>query len=153
MWQRLKMLWQIWTVDRPAELGDWLWDVLVVQFAAWLDRLTVRKVIALIRVVIILLAYGHGIPIPPEFMLVGDVLAYLDIVSILLLVGILSRVSTILFVVKQAIAGVVRLTIVVSGGLRWLNIRHRRARRGTRQVRGRETDDDGCPDICGVAWA
>ncbi len=106
MWRRLKMLWQIWTIDKPAKLGDWLWDVLVVQFAAWLDRLTVRQVIAFIPVVILLLAYGHNIPIPPEFMLVGDVLAYLDIFSVLLLVGILSRVSTILFVVKQAIAGV-----------------------------------------------
>jgi len=39
MW---KALWQKWTIDRPAALGDWLWDVLVVQLAAFLDRLTLR---------------------------------------------------------------------------------------------------------------
>jgi len=39
MW---KALWQKWTIDRPAMLGDWLWDIFVVQFAAFLNRLTLR---------------------------------------------------------------------------------------------------------------
>ena len=34
MW---KTLWQKWTIDKPAALGDWLWDVFVVQLAALLD--------------------------------------------------------------------------------------------------------------------
>ena len=50
-----------------------------MQFAAWLDRLTLRQIIAFIPVVILVLAYYHSIPIPPELMLVGDVLAYIDI--------------------------------------------------------------------------
>jgi hypothetical protein len=29
-------LWRKWTIDRPALLGDWLWDVFVVQLAAFL---------------------------------------------------------------------------------------------------------------------
>lgn len=45
MWKRL---WQTWTVDKPAAIGDLLWDVLVVQFAAFLDRLTVRQMVAFI---------------------------------------------------------------------------------------------------------
>jgi hypothetical protein len=63
MW---KMLWQKWTIDKPAILGDWLWDVLVVQLAAFLDRLTVRRAIAFIPGIILVLAYCHSIPIPPE---------------------------------------------------------------------------------------
>ena len=37
-------------------------------------------------------------------MLIGDFLAYIDIFSVLFLVGVLSRITTILFVVKQAAA-------------------------------------------------
>src|SRR5262249_30356998 len=136
MWQQLKALWQTLTIDKPAKLGDWLWDVFVVQFSAWLDRLTLRRVIAVIPFVIVLLAYGHNIPLPPELMLIGDLLAYLDIVSVLLLVSILSRVSTILFVVKQIVARAVQLAIVVRSGLLRLDVRHRRAGGPRRQVKG-----------------
>jgi hypothetical protein len=50
MWRRF---WRKWTVDKPADFGDWLWDVFVVQFAAFLSRLTVRQVIAFIPVLIL----------------------------------------------------------------------------------------------------
>src|SRR5450755_4872696 len=108
MW---KQLWTTWTVDKPAAFGELLWDVLVVQFAAFLDRLTVRRMIAFIPVLILVLAYAHSIPIPPELMLVGDLLAYIDIFSVLFLLGVLSRVATILFIVKQVSARIAGLAI------------------------------------------
>lgn len=37
MWKRL---WQTWTIDKPAAFGDWLYQTLVVELAALLDRLT-----------------------------------------------------------------------------------------------------------------
>ena len=101
MW---KALWKKWTIDKPALLGDWLWNVFVVQLAAFLDRLTLRRIIAFIPVVVVVLAYHHQIPLPPELMLVGDFLAYIDLFSVLLLLGILSRVTTILFLLKQMTA-------------------------------------------------
>ena len=54
MW---KAFWRKWTIDKPAAFGDLLWDVLVVQLAAMLDRVTLRDVIAFIPVVILVLAY------------------------------------------------------------------------------------------------
>src|SRR3977135_188731 len=101
MW---KAFWRKWTIDKPAIIGDWLWDVFVVQLAALLDRLTLRQVIAFIPVVILVVAYYHKIPIPPELMLVGDLLAYIDIFSALFLLGVLTRAATVLFVVRQATA-------------------------------------------------
>src|SRR3974377_1363437 len=99
MW---KQFWRKWTIDRPAALGDWLWEVFVVQLAAFLDRLTLRKIIAFIPVVILILAYAHRIPLPPELMLVGDGLAYIDVFSVIILLSMLSRAAAILFVLKQA---------------------------------------------------
>jgi len=144
MWKRL---WQRWTIDKPAAFGDLLWDVCVVQFAAFLDRLTVRQMVAFIPVLILAVAYAHSIPIPPELMLVGDVLAYLDIFSVMFLLGLLSRVTTIVFIVKQAATCAARSAITV---------RHRRAsgaKTRTRAIGWAKQDDDERGAIHGMAWA
>src|SRR5581483_5183328 len=115
MWKRL---WREWTIDRPAALGEWLHQMLVVELAALLDRLTLRRVIALIPLVILIVAYAHNIPLPPELMLVGDALAYLDILSVVLLFSLLGRISTILYVVRQAAERLRRLASLARTWLR-----------------------------------
>ena len=62
----MKKWWRKLSYEIPLAIGDALWDVLVVQLAALLDRLTLRRIIALVPVVILILAYYHRIPIPPE---------------------------------------------------------------------------------------
>jgi hypothetical protein len=150
MW---KDLWQKWTIDKPAALGDWLWDVFVVQLAALLDRLTLRKVIALIPLVILIVAYAHRIALPPEVALRGDVLAYIDVLSVLLLLNVLSRAATIFFIVKEARAIAARLVSGLMERMQRVDFRHRRdgAKKRKRLI-GRATDDD---DLVahGVAWA
>lgn len=153
MW---KALWKKWTLDKPAAFGDLLWEVFVVQFAALLDRLTIRKAIALIPIVLIAVAYHHGIPLPPELMLAGDFLAYIDVFTVVLLVGMLSRATTILFILKQAAARIAQF----AGGLialaRRLDFRHGRAHgaRGRKGliVRKKNGDDEGIAGG-GFAWA
>jgi hypothetical protein len=153
MWKRL---WKTWTIDKPAAFGDLLWEVCVVQLAAFLDRLTLRKIVALIPVVILIVAYAHSIPLPPELMLVGDVLAYIDIFSVILLLGILSRVSTIVFVVKQALANAVSFAGDMPAMLRRLDFRHTReggARARSRSSSRANTAEDGFAVGGGLAWA
>ncbi|MBR1268785.1 hypothetical protein JQ629_14830 [Bradyrhizobium sp. AUGA SZCCT0222] len=142
MW---KELWQKWTIDKPAALGDWLRDVFVVQLAAFLDRLTLRQVIAFIPVVILIFAYYHRIPIPPELMLVGDLLAYIDVFSALFLMGVLTRAATVLFIVRQAIARAARLLGSLPERMQRLDFRHRRegGAKNRKRLTGRAKDDDG----------
>jgi hypothetical protein len=152
----LKHLWKKWTLDKPAVLGDWLWEVLVVELAAFLDRLTLRQVIAFIPVLILIVAYAHSIPIPPELMLVGDVLAYIDVFSVILLLGILSRVATILFVLKQTAAKAATLANNLLTGMRRLDFRHRReggAKNRKSTTSRASNDDNGYPAIYAAAWA
>jgi len=152
----VKHWWRKWSYEVPLFISDALWDVLVVQFAAWLDRLTLRRIIAFIPVVILVLAYAHSIPIPPELMLVGDVLAYIDIFSVILLLGILSRAATILFVLKQTMQHAVEFAKLVHAGMRRLDFRHRREGGNVRdRKRGssRAKDNDGCAVPSGVVWA
>jgi hypothetical protein len=153
MW---KVLWKRWTIDKPAILGDWLWDFFVVQFAAFLDRLTLRRIIAFIPIVILVLAYYHRIPIPPELMLLGDLLAYIDIFSVLFLLGILSRAATILFIMKQVTGRAGRWANKLMREARRLDFRHRRERGSTmhKRMTGRpNNEDDEAGIVRGVAWA
>jgi hypothetical protein len=152
MW---KAFWRKWTIDKPAILGDWLWDVFVVQLAAFLDRLTLRQIIAFIPVVILIFAYYHRIPLPPELMLLGDLLAYIDIFSVLFLLGVLSRAATILFVIKQMAARVGALASHLMTQARRLNFRHRREHGSKpKQLDGRKKDDADEPFVAsGFAWA
>jgi hypothetical protein len=149
MW---KAFWQKWTIDKPAAFGDWLWDVLVVQLAALLDRVTVRDIIAFIPVVILLWAYAHHIPLPPELMLVGDLLAYIDIFSVFFLLGVLSRIATIVFIVRQARA---RVAGWASSLLKRVqDVRHRREARTRNRKRlpgSARDDEDEC--AAGFGWA
>lgn len=138
----MKQWWQRWTYEVPLAIGDALWEVLVVQLAALLDRLTVRKVIAFIPVVILIGAYYHSIPIPPELMLVGDFLAYIDVFSVLFLLGVLSRITTILFVVKQAAARIASLADRVVGQLPRLHVRHRRRAPTRPRRKPSQSEDD-----------
>jgi hypothetical protein len=148
MWKRL---WREWTIDRPATFGDWLYQILVVELAALLDRLTLREVIAFIPVVILIVAYAHSIPLPPELMLIGDLLAYLDIFSIVLLLSVIGRVSAILYVVRQMVN-----RVLVLANLAREKSRRPGSRRRSRVVRtkpaARAKDDDGVPAF-GLAWA
>ncbi|WP_284264959.1 hypothetical protein [Bradyrhizobium iriomotense] len=125
-------------------IGDALWEVLVVQLAALLDRLTVRKIIAFIPVVILIGAYYHSIPIPPELMLIGDFLAYIDIFSVLFLVGVLSRVTTILFVVRHVAARIASLVGSFVAHLQRFDARHRRQRGAPARPRPKpdQSEDD-----------
>jgi len=152
MW---KMLWQKWTIDKPAILGDWLWDVLVVQLAAFLDRLTLRRAIAFIPGIILVLAYCHSIPVPPELMLLGDLLAYIDIFSALVLVGIFARTAAVIYLVRQAFHRTRGLLQRVPAAWRRRDFRHRRASDVNRRKRlGRtKRGDDDLAVISGMVWA
>lgn len=153
MW---KALWRTWTIDKPAAFGDGLWEVFVVQLAAQLDRLTLRRVIALVPVVILILAYYHQIPIPPELMLVGDFLAYIDIFTVVFLLGALSRITAVMFTLRQAMARAARLVNSLMATVQRLDVRHRRegGARNRQRLTGRARDDDGEPaGVRGFAWA
>jgi len=151
-----KTLWQKWMIDKPAMHGDRLWDVFVVQLAAFLNRLTLRQTITLIAAVVLFLAYFHGVPLSPALLFVGDLVAYLDMFAVLFLLGILSRVTTILFVVKQMAARIGRLASSLMTEARQLNFRHRRERstKTRKRLTGQPRNDDNEPLIAGgLAWA
>ncbi len=150
-----KLFWKKWTIDKPAAFGDWLWDMFVVQLAARLDRLTLRDVIAFIPVLILIFAYLHRIPIPPELMLVGDLLAYIDVFAMIFLLSMIGRAGVVLYVMKRIVDRTFSRANAVLSALRRFDFRHRRAISVPRRDAGERTknEDDGCASIGGFAWA
>src|SRR5262245_23764079 len=125
-----KNWWWKWTVERPAAFGDWLWLVLVVLPADFLDRLTFRKAVALLLPVAILtIAFAHNVPLPPEVLFLGDAFAYLDVLTIFLMLVALGRAKELLYIVQHAFLNAARR---LTKGLvlkSWrVDARHRRAR-------------------------
>jgi hypothetical protein len=82
-------------------------------------------------------------------------LAYIDVFSIILLLSLIGRAATILYVVRQAVGRLLELVRHARIRLRRLDSRHRRAggaRKPRRLIVRAKKDDDHAP-ICGIAWA
>src|SRR5215471_1834730 len=140
-----KNWWWRWTVERPAAFGDWLWLVLVVQLADFLNRLTLRKVIAFIPLVILIVAFAHNVPLPPQVLFLGDALAYLDILTIVFLVTAIARAGAVLYFARQMVGNATRrLAKAIAPIARRADSRHPRANTGAlkRLIRNMKKKDD-----------
>jgi hypothetical protein len=76
---RMGKWWNKWTYEVPLAIGDVLWDALVVQFAAFLDRLTIRKVIEFVAIAVLVMAFVQTLPIDLAILFAGDTLMYLEL--------------------------------------------------------------------------
>jgi hypothetical protein len=75
----VKNWWRKWSYEIPLGVGDALREVLVVQFADFLSRLTLRRVLEFFAIVILALAFAQTFPIDLAFLFAGDALMYLEI--------------------------------------------------------------------------
>src|ERR1700710_2140707 len=76
----MKKLWQKWSYEIPLATGDALWEVLVVQFTAFLDRLTIRKVVEFVAIALLVMAFIQTLPFDLAILFAGDILTYLEFV-------------------------------------------------------------------------
>ena len=80
---RVTNWWRKWSYEIPLAFGDALWDVLVVQFAAFLSRLTLRRVLEFVAIAVLAIAFAQTFPIDVAILFAGDTLMYLEIVVII----------------------------------------------------------------------
>ncbi|OAF18260.1 hypothetical protein [Bradyrhizobium neotropicale] len=147
----MKNWWRKWSHEIPLAIGDALWEVLVVQLAALLDRLTWRKVAALLPLAVLLIAYYHSVPLPPALMLAGDLIAYIDIFSVVLMLSILSRAATIAFLVKRAAARATALLARLRTSVQRIDAGHRRSASPAARPRRKSNRTEDDRDF-GAAW-
>jgi hypothetical protein len=133
--------WWRWTVEKPAAFGDQLWLALVVRPAEFLDRLTIRRIVALIPIAILAIAFAHNVPLPPEILFLGDALAYLDVLTFVALLAAFARASAVLYISRNLARRVFQTLATIA---RRTDFRHRRATDSKRaeRIAGRDTTED-----------
>jgi hypothetical protein len=148
----MKKLWQKWSYEIPLAIGDALWEVLVVQFAAFLDRLSVRKVVEFVAIAILVMAFAQTLPFDLAILFAGDILMYLEfVIAIRLAAGvmharaILHQATRLARLVLRALNAAVRVSALTLGRLRE---RRAAAHSKPRQISD-SSDDDRGP---GIAW-
>jgi hypothetical protein len=142
-----------WSYEIPLVLGDALWEVLVMQFAAFLSRLTLRRVLEFVVIALLAIAFAQTFPIDLAILFAGDTLMYLEIVVIIRLAAgreLILQMSRI--AVQLARIAMRALTAAVSQPVSRINrLRERRTlARPVRPRRASERSDDG--EGFGVAW-
>ena len=79
----MKDWWRKWSYEIPLAFGDVLWEVLVVQFAAFLSRLTLRRVLEFVVIAMLAMAFAQTFPIDLAILFAGDTLMYLEILVVI----------------------------------------------------------------------
>jgi hypothetical protein len=74
----VKNWWRKWSYEIPLAFGDALWEVLVVQFADFLGRLTLRRVVEFVAIAMLAMAFAQTFPIDLAILFAGDTLMYLE---------------------------------------------------------------------------
>jgi hypothetical protein len=83
----VKNWWRKWSYQIPLAFGDALWEVLVVRFADFLSRLTIRRVFEFVAIAILVMAFAQTAPIELAFLFAGDTLMYLEFVVMIRLMA------------------------------------------------------------------
>lgn len=147
----MKKLWQKWSYEIPLAIGDLLWEVLVVQFAAFLDRLTLRKVIEFVAIAILVMAFIQTLPFDIAILFAGDILSYLEfVVALRLAAGVMhvraiwNQVTRFARMVLRALNTAVRLPTLMLARLR--------ERRTAAAAKPRRISDSADVDGPAIAW-
>ena len=148
----MKKVWQKWSYEIPLAIGDALWAVLVVQFAAFLDRLTVRKVVEFVAIALLVMAFAQTLPFDLAILFAGDILMYLEfVIAIRLAAGVmhvramLHQMTRLARLVLRAMNAAVRLPALMLSRLRE---RRTAAVSKPRRISDSSDDDRGV----GIAW-
>ena len=148
----MKNWWRKWSYEIPLAFGDALWEVLVVQFADFLGRLTLRRGVEFVAIAVLAMAFAQTFPIDLAILFAGDTLMYLEIVVIIRLAAGREVFQQMLRIAARLARFVLRVaTAAISQPVSRIN-RLRERRSPVRRAKPRISDrsDDGLD--AGVAW-
>jgi len=150
----VKTWWRKLSYEMPLAFGDALWEVLVVQFADFLGRLTLCRVVEFIAIAILVMAFAQTAPIDLAFLFAGDTLMYLEFVLIVQLAAGKEHFQQMLHLAVRLARFAMRLlqAAISQPVLRINRLRERRnLARLTKPRRISDSSDDGRG--FGVTWS
>jgi hypothetical protein len=149
----VKNWWRKWSYEIPLAFGDALWEILVVQFADFLSRLTLRRVLEFVAIAILAMAFAQTFPIDLAILFAGDTLMYLEIVVAIRLAAGREHFQQILRIAARLARFAMRvLTAALSQPVSRINrLRERRTPARSTKPRGISNQSDDDRDF-GVTW-
>jgi len=130
-------------IDWLCALGDWLWANLVVALAAFLNRLTFRRIVLFAGLLVLAIGFAQLFTADIAIMFAGDMMLYFDIASAVMFIVARNHLRQILPVVADAIRKNLQN---LSNVLRRLGSRQRRNANATRRKLGtggsKQSDDE-----------
>jgi hypothetical protein len=149
----VKNWWRKWSYEIPLTFGDALWELLVVQFADFLSRLTIRRVLEFVAIAILVMAFIQTAPIDLALLFAGDTLMYLEFVVMIRLVAGREHVRAMLRLMARLARLAMRLSRATVDYSIWRINRLRERRTAPRAARPRrmsDRSDDG--EGFGATW-
>jgi hypothetical protein len=149
----LKDWWRKWSYEIPLSIGDALWVVLVEQFADFLSRLTIRRIVEFFLIAMLAMAFAQTFPIDLAILFAGDTLMYLEIVMIVRLAAGREHFQAMLRLAARLVRVALRVArIAIDYSALGINrLRERRSSgRGAKPRRVSDQSDDGRES--GVNW-
>jgi hypothetical protein len=149
----VKNWWRKWSYEIPLAFGDALWELLVVQFADFLSRLTIRRVLEFVAIAILVMAFIQTAPIDLALLFAGDTLMYLELAVMIRLVAGREHVRAMLRLMARLARLAMRLSRATVDYSIWRinRLRERRAApRAARPRRMSDRSDDG--EGFGATW-
>lgn len=150
----MKRWWRKWSYEIPLAFSDALWDICVVQFAAFLDRLTLRKAIEYVLILFLAIAFAQSLPIELAWLFAGDTLMYLEfLIAIRLAAGKLYLKEIFRFAWRMAQWAIrAGRTAISLGAMRFARLRQTRRVGVAKPRRSRPRADDE-PAFGGLIFA
>jgi len=149
----VKNWWRKWSYEIPLFVGDALWAVLVVQFADFLSRLTIRRVLEFFVIAMFAMAFAQTFPFDLAILFAGDTLMYLEFVIAVRLVAGKIHFQAMLRFASRLVRLAIRIMNAVVGQpiLRINRLRERRNPARTTKPRNM-SDSSGDGRGFGVTW-
>lgn len=142
-------LWQKLTIDWPCALGDWLWVALVVAPAAFLDRLSFKRVVLLAVLLLAVITFAQIVTIDVAFIWAGDMTVYFDIASAVILIAARGHARQVFRTIERQVREAARVTSDIA---RQYRIRGRQRRNAAATERNSASEKPAQSDDDAGAW-
>jgi hypothetical protein len=132
----MKNWWQKLTIDWPCALGDWLWVLLVVEPVRLIDKITRRRVLHIIGLILLVIFFQQVVAMDLTFLFGIDLGLLMEVSATVFLFVARQQIKTTVLVVRR------RLVLVSRRLLRAGRRGARRVRRAVRVLSPPKPSDD-----------
>lgn len=134
------------SIDWPCALGDWLWGMLVVSPAHFLDRLTLKRVAMIAGLLVLVYGFGQVFALEIAVVFAADAMVYFDVLTAVMLISAKRRIRDVVSLQVHRIKELrQRLKCYIRRTLGHLGRRRRRAKSALAKLFDRSGGSDSEP--------